>query len=95
MISPNTNLRSSEQVQTILCNHLSPSSLAFTELFYTERAHVRLMKVLENLFYQPLIRDAILPSADTKNIFSNLEEIVQLHSKSPLTSQTSKSLEHI
>ncbi|XP_043096368.1 rho guanine nucleotide exchange factor 12 isoform X4 [Puntigrus tetrazona] len=49
------------------------------ELFYTERAHFRMMKVLENLFYQPLIREAILPSADIKNIFSNLEEIVQLH----------------
>ncbi|XP_009300161.2 rho guanine nucleotide exchange factor 12 isoform X2 [Danio rerio] len=49
------------------------------ELFYTERAHLRMMKVLENLFYQPLIRDAILPPADIKNIFSNLEEIVQLH----------------
>lgn len=56
--------------------------IAFTELFYTERAHVRMMKVLENLFYQPLIRDSILPSADIKSIFSNLEEIVQLHSKS-------------
>ncbi|XP_052413507.1 rho guanine nucleotide exchange factor 12-like isoform X2 [Carassius gibelio] len=49
------------------------------ELFYTEKAHVRMMKVLENLFYQPLIRDSILPPADIKNIFSNLEEIVQLH----------------
>ncbi|XP_067293909.1 rho guanine nucleotide exchange factor 12 isoform X3 [Pseudorasbora parva] len=49
------------------------------ELFYTERAHVRMMKVLENLFYQPLIRDTILPPADIKSIFSNLEEIVQLH----------------
>ncbi|XDV19902.1 hypothetical protein PO909_025298 [Leuciscus waleckii] len=49
------------------------------ELFYTERAHVRMMKVLENLFYQPLIRDSILPCADIKSIFSNLEEIVQLH----------------
>uniref|UniRef100_A0A8C2HF80 Rho guanine nucleotide exchange factor (GEF) 12b n=1 Tax=Cyprinus carpio TaxID=7962 RepID=A0A8C2HF80_CYPCA len=49
------------------------------ELFYTERAHVRMMKVLENVFYQPLIREAILPPADIKNIFSNLEEIVQLH----------------
>ncbi|XP_048045505.1 rho guanine nucleotide exchange factor 12 isoform X2 [Megalobrama amblycephala] len=49
------------------------------ELFYTERAHVRMMKVLENLFYQPLIRETILPPADIKSIFSNLEEIVQLH----------------
>ncbi|RXN33052.1 rho guanine nucleotide exchange factor 12-like isoform X5 [Labeo rohita] len=62
---------------------LSPQEIkrqeVINELFYTERAHVRMMKVLENLFYQPLIRDSILPPADIKNIFSNLEEIVQLH----------------
>ncbi|KTF84694.1 hypothetical protein cypCar_00023221 [Cyprinus carpio] len=36
---------------------------------------------LEPLNWQtlPLIREAILPPADIKNIFSNLEEIVQLH----------------
>ncbi|XP_060743834.1 rho guanine nucleotide exchange factor 12 isoform X2 [Tachysurus vachellii] len=49
------------------------------ELFYTERAHVRMLKVLDNVFYQKLTRDNILPPADIKNIFSNLEEIIQLH----------------
>ncbi|XP_017346452.2 rho guanine nucleotide exchange factor 12 isoform X1 [Ictalurus punctatus] len=49
------------------------------ELFYTERAHVRTLKVLDNVFYQKLTRDSILPPADIKNIFSNLEEIIQLH----------------
>ncbi|XP_057180416.1 rho guanine nucleotide exchange factor 12 isoform X1 [Triplophysa rosa] len=49
------------------------------ELFYTERAHVRMLKVLDNVFYQPLTREAILPPADIKTIFTNLEEIVQLH----------------
>lgn len=53
----------------------------FTELFYTERAHVRMLKVLDNVFYQPLTREAILPPADIKTIFTNLEEIVQLHGK--------------
>ncbi|TRY92099.1 hypothetical protein DNTS_022021, partial [Danionella cerebrum] len=66
----------------ILAN-LTPQEIkrqeVINELFYTERAHVRMMKVLENLFYQPLIKDAILPPTDIKNIFSNLEEIVQLH----------------
>lgn len=50
-----------------------------SELFYTERAHVRTLKVLDNVFYQKLTRDSILPPADIKNIFSNLEEIIQLH----------------
>ncbi|XP_016379484.1 rho guanine nucleotide exchange factor 12-like [Sinocyclocheilus rhinocerous] len=49
------------------------------ELFYTERTHVRMLKVLDSVFYQKLTRDNILPPADIKNIFTNLEEIIQLH----------------
>ncbi|KAF7668975.1 hypothetical protein LDENG_00271680 [Lucifuga dentata] len=49
------------------------------ELFYTERAHVRMLRVLDHIFYQKLSKEAILPPADIKNIFTNLEEILQLH----------------
>ncbi|XP_055022990.1 rho guanine nucleotide exchange factor 12 [Boleophthalmus pectinirostris] len=49
------------------------------ELFQTERAHVRMLKVLDHVFYQKLTKEAILPPADIKNIFTNLEEILQLH----------------
>lgn len=49
------------------------------ELFHTERTHVRKLKVLDCVFYQRLSRDAILPAEDLKNIFSNLQEIIQLH----------------
>ncbi|KAJ7996852.1 hypothetical protein DPEC_G00222820 [Dallia pectoralis] len=49
------------------------------ELFYTERAHLRMLKVLDNVFYQKLSRDGILSPGDIKHIFTNLEEIVQLH----------------
>uniref|UniRef100_A0A3Q2CKQ0 Rho guanine nucleotide exchange factor (GEF) 12a n=1 Tax=Cyprinodon variegatus TaxID=28743 RepID=A0A3Q2CKQ0_CYPVA len=49
-------------------------------LFYTERAHVRMLRVLDHVFYQKLSKDAILPPADIKNIFTNLEEVLQLHS---------------
>uniref|UniRef100_A0AAX7UEY5 Rho guanine nucleotide exchange factor (GEF) 12a n=1 Tax=Astatotilapia calliptera TaxID=8154 RepID=A0AAX7UEY5_ASTCA len=48
------------------------------ELFYTERAHVRMLKVLDNVFYQKLTKDSILPPADIKNIFSNLEEFLSI-----------------
>lgn len=51
----------------------------FQELFQTERAHVRMLKVLDHVFYQKLTKEAILPTADIKNIFTNLEEILQLH----------------
>lgn len=49
------------------------------ELFYTERTHVRKLKVLDCVFYQRLSRDSILPAEDLRNIFSNLQEIIQLH----------------
>ncbi|XP_067464922.1 rho guanine nucleotide exchange factor 12-like isoform X2 [Thunnus thynnus] len=49
------------------------------ELFYTERAHLRMLKVLDCVFYQRLSRDGVLPSEDIKHIFTNLEEIIQLH----------------
>lgn len=38
-----------------------------------------MLKVLDNIFYQKLTREAILPPADIKNIFTNLGDIVQLH----------------
>ena len=55
------------------------SCVVSAELFYTERAHVRMLKVLDHVFYQKLSKEALLPPADIKNIFSNLEEILQLH----------------
>uniref|UniRef100_A0A3P8W7D7 Rho guanine nucleotide exchange factor 12-like n=1 Tax=Cynoglossus semilaevis TaxID=244447 RepID=A0A3P8W7D7_CYNSE len=49
------------------------------ELFYTERAHLRTLKVMDSVFYQRLNRDGILSTEDIRHIFINLEEIVQLH----------------
>ncbi|XP_033970966.1 rho guanine nucleotide exchange factor 12 isoform X3 [Trematomus bernacchii] len=49
------------------------------ELFYTERAHVRMLRVLDHVFFQKLSKESILPPADIKNIFTNLDEILQLH----------------
>ncbi|NXJ90000.1 ARHGC factor, partial [Corythaixoides concolor] len=49
------------------------------ELFYTERAHVRTLKVLHNVFYQRVTREGILNSNDKRKIFSNLEDILGLH----------------
>lgn len=50
-----------------------------SELFYTERSHLRKLKVLDAVFYQRMNRDGILPPEDIKHIFVNLEEIIQLH----------------
>ncbi|XP_043850710.1 rho guanine nucleotide exchange factor 12 isoform X4 [Dromiciops gliroides] len=49
------------------------------ELFYTERAHVRTLKVLDQVFYQRVSREGILSTSELRRIFSNLEEILQLH----------------
>lgn len=57
----------------------SPPPPVSAELIYTERAHVRMLRVLDLVFYQKLSKEAILPPADVKNIFTNLEEILQLH----------------
>lgn len=57
----------------------APPPPVSAELIYTERAHVRMLRVLDLVFYQKLSKEAILPPTDVKNIFTNLEEILQLH----------------
>ncbi|XP_060769311.1 rho guanine nucleotide exchange factor 12 isoform X2 [Neoarius graeffei] len=69
----------STDVLALLPPHEIKRQEVINELFYTERAHLRMLKVLDNVFYQRMTREAILPPADIKNIFTNLEEIVQLH----------------
>ncbi|KAM3923375.1 rho guanine nucleotide exchange factor 12 isoform 2-T2 [Leptodactylus fuscus] len=49
------------------------------ELFYTERAHVRTLNVLNQVFHQRVIRESLLTPAETRSVFSNLEEILELH----------------
>ncbi|XP_069080973.1 rho guanine nucleotide exchange factor 12 isoform X2 [Pleurodeles waltl] len=49
------------------------------ELFYTERAHVRTLTVLDQVFYQRISREFILTPAEARAIFCNLDEILQLH----------------
>ncbi len=63
----------------MICHLELTSCIVSAELFYTERAHVRMLRVLDHVFYQKLSKEAILPPADIKNIFTNLEEILQLH----------------
>ncbi|XP_058239842.1 rho guanine nucleotide exchange factor 12 isoform X1 [Hemibagrus wyckioides] len=69
----------STDVLAVLPPHEIKRQEVINELFYTERAHLRMLKVLDNVFYQRMTREAILPPADIKNIFTNLDEIVQLH----------------
>lgn len=57
------------------------------ELFYTERAHLRMLRVMDGVFCQRLSRDAILPPEDVKQIFVNLEEIIQMHGNVVMTNR--------
>ncbi|KAL7848715.1 hypothetical protein SRHO_G00203380 [Serrasalmus rhombeus] len=76
---PNWQQLVGREVLAGLTPHEIKRQEVINELLYTERAHVRMLKVLDNVFYQKLTRDNILPPADIKNIFTNLEEIIQLH----------------
>ncbi|XP_023258718.1 rho guanine nucleotide exchange factor 12 isoform X2 [Seriola lalandi dorsalis] len=76
---PNWQQLVGREVLAVLRPHEIKRQEVINELFYTERAHVRMLRVLDHVFYQKLSKEAILPPADIKNIFTNLEEILQLH----------------
>ncbi|XP_073719350.1 rho guanine nucleotide exchange factor 12 isoform X2 [Misgurnus anguillicaudatus] len=76
---PNWQQLVGREVLAGLTPHEIKRQEVINELLYTERAHVRMLKVLDSVFYQKLTKDNILPPADIKNIFTNLEEIIQLH----------------
>uniref|UniRef100_A0A3P9LK15 Rho guanine nucleotide exchange factor 12 n=1 Tax=Oryzias latipes TaxID=8090 RepID=A0A3P9LK15_ORYLA len=76
---PNWQQLVGPDVLTGLSPHEIKRQEVIHELFYTERAHVRMLRVLDNVFYQKLSKDAILPLADIKSIFTNLGEVLQLH----------------
>lgn len=49
------------------------------ELFYTERAHVRNLKVLHRVFLQPMLREPMY--CDLANLlFPNLQQVISVHS---------------
>jgi len=49
------------------------------ELFYTEKSHVRSLKLLDKLFYRPMLKDNYIPDEFTKSLFPNLETMTTLH----------------
>ncbi|XP_052805006.1 uncharacterized protein LOC128234667 isoform X6 [Mya arenaria] len=49
------------------------------ELFYTEKCHVRNLKILDKLFYQPMKHEQSISLEFTKSLFPNLETMIQLH----------------
>ncbi|XP_053547037.1 rho guanine nucleotide exchange factor 1 isoform X2 [Bombina bombina] len=48
------------------------------ELLSTEHAHVRMLRVLHDIFYLPMLRDWI-PTLELENIFPSLDELIDAH----------------
>uniref|UniRef100_W5M213 Rho guanine nucleotide exchange factor 12 n=1 Tax=Lepisosteus oculatus TaxID=7918 RepID=W5M213_LEPOC len=76
---PNWQQLVSREVLAGLTPHEIKRQEVINELFYTERAHLRMLRVLDRVFYQKLSQEAILSLGEIKQIFANLEEILQLH----------------
>ncbi|XP_067419874.1 rho guanine nucleotide exchange factor 1 [Emydura macquarii macquarii] len=49
------------------------------ELFLTEHAHVRMLRVLLELFYQPLLSEGFFLEAELTNIFPGLDDLLEAH----------------
>ena len=69
-------------VFTCIYIHLCVALLYFffsAELFHTERSHVRNLKVLERVFYRPLLDNGF---SDLVNVlFPNLPEMLEIHGR--------------
>ncbi|KAF6076617.1 Rho guanine nucleotide exchange factor 1 [Phyllostomus discolor] len=51
-----------------------------SELLVTEAAHVRMLRVLQDLFYQPMANGGFFPPEELQNIFPSLDELIEVHS---------------
>ncbi|XP_071449532.1 rho guanine nucleotide exchange factor 11 isoform X2 [Hetaerina americana] len=51
------------------------------ELFHTERSHVRNLKVLDRVFFRPILEQGILLPDQIHLLFSNLDEMLDIHSQ--------------
>lgn len=49
------------------------------ELLVTEAAHVRMLRVLHDLFYQPMADGGFFPLEELQNIFPSLDELIEVH----------------
>lgn len=51
------------------------------ELFYTERTHVRNLKILYKVFYKPMIMQRVVSPDVIKLLFGNLDEVLEVHTE--------------
>ncbi|XP_043471753.1 rho guanine nucleotide exchange factor 11 isoform X2 [Leptopilina heterotoma] len=69
-----------EEVLARLSNSEKKRQEVINELFHTERSHVRALKVLSQVFHKPLLESQVLPVDQIHLLFSNLDEMVTIHS---------------
>ncbi|KAF5921268.1 hypothetical protein HPG69_009165 [Diceros bicornis minor] len=50
-----------------------------SELLVTEAAHVRMLRVLHDLFYQPMAGGGFFSQEELQNIFPSLDELIEVH----------------
>uniref|UniRef100_A0A452FMA8 Rho guanine nucleotide exchange factor 1 n=1 Tax=Capra hircus TaxID=9925 RepID=A0A452FMA8_CAPHI len=50
------------------------------ELLVTEAAHVRMLRVLHDVFYQPMAEGGFYSQEELQNIFPSLDELIEVHS---------------
>ncbi|KAL6428551.1 hypothetical protein ACFW04_007884 [Cataglyphis niger] len=71
----------SEDVLAQLSNSEKKRQDVINELFHTERSHVRALKVLSHVFHKPLLESQVLPLDQIQLLFSNLDEMLMIHSR--------------
>ncbi|XP_067203804.1 rho guanine nucleotide exchange factor 11 isoform X3 [Linepithema humile] len=70
-----------EDVLAQLSNSEKKRQEVINELFHTERSHVRALKVLSHVFHKPLLDSQVLPLDQIQLLFSNLDEMLMIHSR--------------
>ncbi|XP_039306176.1 rho guanine nucleotide exchange factor 11 isoform X2 [Solenopsis invicta] len=70
-----------EDVLAQLSNTEKKRQDVINELFHTERSHVRALKVLSHVFHKPLLESQVLPLDQIQLLFSNLDEMLMIHSR--------------
>lgn len=51
----------------------------FVELFYTEKAHVRNLRVMQRIFYQPMREENVVPPEIVNLLFPNIDDVFEVH----------------
>ncbi|XP_020285964.1 rho guanine nucleotide exchange factor 11 isoform X2 [Pseudomyrmex gracilis] len=79
--TPDWSQAVAEDVLAQLSNSEKKRQEVINELFHTERSHVRALKVLSHVFHKPLLESQVLPLDQIHLLFSNLDEMLMIHSR--------------